>query len=138
MSDVHVRYEGSRTDTAAIKHVFRDQQGPVGRDLDRKSRLVQDAARKLVRVRTGRLLATIRREWGTGPLGAHVDVVAGKEGLTPYLGYELGGTAPHVIRPTRRKVLRFISGGRVVFAREVHHPGTRGSHFLTRALEVLR
>lgn len=36
------------------------------------------------------------------------------------------GTRPHVIRPRRAKVLRFVVGGRVVYARKVNHPGTSG------------
>lgn len=49
------------------------------------------------------------------------------------------GSAPHIIRPRRAKALRFVVGGRVVYAKVVHHPGTRGTRFLDRALrEVLR
>lgn len=138
MGSVRVDYVGSHTDPAAIRFLFRDENGPVGRELDRDARLVLDRARQLVRVRTGRLLATGRIETGAGGLGPYRDVTFGRSGLTPYLGYEHDGTGPHIIRASRRKMLRFISGGRVVFAREVHHPGTRGSHFLVRALEVLR
>lgn len=44
------------------------------------------------------------------------------------------GTRPHIIRPKRAKALRFRVGGKVVFARIVHHPGTRARPFLDRAL----
>lgn len=44
------------------------------------------------------------------------------------------GSRPHVIRPRRASVLRFNVGGRVVFARVVNHPGTKGTHFLDKAL----
>jgi hypothetical protein len=50
--------------------------------------------------------------------------------------FEHDGTAPHVIRPRTKKMLRFPSGGAVVFARVVHHPGTTGSQFMTRALPL--
>lgn len=40
------------------------------------------------------------------------------------------GTRPHDIRPRRRKVLRFSVGGRVVFTKLVHHPGTRPQPFM--------
>ena len=33
------------------------------------------------------------------------------------------GGEPYIIRPKRRKALRFTVGGRVVFARQVVHPG---------------
>lgn len=58
------------------------------------------------------------------------------------------GTRPHIIVPRNRKTLRFAadasgrrlsgrprSGADVVFAREVHHPGTRANPFIKRAVE---
>lgn len=51
-----------------------------------------------------------------------------------YARYVNDGTRPHVIRPKNAKVLRFVVGGQVVFARVVHHPGTRANPFLDRAL----
>lgn len=48
------------------------------------------------------------------------------------------GTSPHTIRPVRAQALRFQSGGRTVFAKVVHHPGTRATRFLQRALEAKR
>lgn len=44
------------------------------------------------------------------------------------------GTRPHIIRPKNKQVLRFRVGGQVVFAKVVHHPGTRAQPFLDRAL----
>lgn len=38
------------------------------------------------------------------------------------------GSRPHTITPTHAKALRFSMGGRIVFAKSVHHPGTRGAH----------
>ena len=44
------------------------------------------------------------------------------------------GARPHVIRPRRRKALRFVTkNGTVVFARKVNHPGNRPYRFLWRA-----
>jgi hypothetical protein len=39
------------------------------------------------------------------------------------------GTKPHRIRARSARFLRFEVGGRVVFAREVQHPGTKAAHF---------
>jgi hypothetical protein len=135
---VHATYTGDRPDSIIIRSVFHDRDSPVGRELDRISLIVMNKARTLVGVRSGLLISTIRREDGQGPTGRYVDVVAGVPGLTGYLGYHHDGTPPHVIRPRRRKVLRFLSGGRVVYARHVNHPGSRGTHFLTRALDAIR
>lgn len=134
----HAEYTGDKVDQAAIRAEFRDQSGPVGRELDRLSQLVLDEARRLVPVRKGTLLASIRRDSGVGPLGPYRDITAGVPGLTDYLGYVIDGTPPHVIYPSRRKYLRFISGGQVRFARKVNHPGTRPDPFLTRALDAIR
>ena len=43
------------------------------------------------------------------------------------------GTRPHTIRPRHGGVLRFVTGGRVVYATVVHHPGSRGQPWLTDA-----
>ncbi len=135
---IRATYIGHRPDLVEIRRVFRDHDGPVGRELDWASLLVVNRARTLVGVDKGNLLSSLRRERGQGPNGPYVDVTAGVPGLTRYLGYHHDGTPPHVIRPRRRKTLRFIDGGRVVFTRRVNHPGTKGTRFLTRALDVLR
>lgn len=41
------------------------------------------------------------------------------------------GARPHVIRPVKARALRFVVDGRVVFARVVHHPGNRPSHWFS-------
>ena len=40
------------------------------------------------------------------------------------------GTRPHVIRPRRRKALRFKGATGIVFAKRVNHPGTRPQPFM--------
>lgn len=59
-----------------------------------------------------------------------------------YAAYVELGTRPHVIRPRNKKVLRFAprgqgrlsgsprSGGSVVFARRVNHPGTKAKPYM--------
>ena len=68
------------------------------------------------------------------------------------------GTRPHIIRPKRAKALRFqkgrympktnpggkfrgpgkVIGGKTVFAKQVHHPGTKPRHFTRRINKDLR
>ncbi|MFE7530877.1 hypothetical protein ACFU7Y_34960 [Kitasatospora sp. NPDC057542] len=48
--------------------------------------------------------------------------------------FVLDGTRPHIIRPRNRRALRFEVAAQVVYARLVHHPGTRPNNFLGRAL----
>lgn len=122
-------------DTAALRKVFHDQRGAIGQDLDKRGRRVLDHARRGVGVDTGLLLSTIRMNRGDNSRGQYLDVIAGVQGLTPYLGYHMEGTRPHIIRPRRTGGwLRFTSGGRVVYAKQVNHPGTRPNRFLEAAL----
>ena len=139
MSGVRARYTGNRLDKAELARLFTDGDGPAGKDLDRRARRVLTAAREGVRVRTGTLLASGRRSSGRGATGIYQDITFGRAGLTHYLGYNLFGADPHVIRPRRRRALRFISrSGALVFATQVNHPGNRGHNFLVEALDAAR
>lgn len=131
-------FGGDQPDRRVIRSTFHAEDGPVGRLLDVKSRAVMAEARRLVPVRTGTLLTSIRRASGQGAQGPYVDVIAGVRGLTTYLGYILFGTEPHIIRARRRKALRFIHHGQLRFAKSVRHPGTRPRPFLQKALEAAR
>jgi hypothetical protein len=51
-----------------------------------------------------------------------------------YGGYVNDGTPPHEIDSSGPWPLRNRATGRV-FGRHVHHPGTRGAHFVERSLE---
>jgi len=60
------------------------------------------------------------------------DVVA----KAPYAAYVDNGTRPHRIGTKDKKVLRWFSGGRPVFARSVFHPGTKAAGFSLQAIET--
>lgn len=49
--------------------------------------------------------------------------------------YVRDGTRPHVITPKNAKMLRFVVNGQVVYARMVHHPGTKPNRFDERTVE---
>jgi hypothetical protein len=111
-------------------------------DLRYRLFLIAGLAKRRVQVDTGFLLTTIRDEVNSNvrryPYG---DVIAGKSGRRkkggdPRTVPEImdQGSRPHVIRARRRKALRFVVNGKVMFRRSVLHPGTRGSGFLTRSL----
>lgn len=95
------------------------------------TRQVVNRAKVLAPVRFGFLRGSIRPREDLGGSEIRIDVVA-------YVSYAYDvheGTPPHVIRPTGgRKFLKFEVGGRTVFAREVHHPGTDARPYLSRAL----
>lgn len=88
--------------------------------------------------RTGRLTSSITDGTVVGSFaeGLRVDVVAGGTRGVGYASHVEYGTRPHIIRPKRRRMLRFAMGGRDVFAREVRHPGTRPYRFMRNALDA--
>lgn len=65
-------------------------------------------------------------------------VIAGAEiGQTIYLGFQANyaahmeyGTSPHVIEPKEKLALHWYQNGTGVFAKKVHHPGTRPFGFV--------
>lgn len=136
MTRVHAQYLGSVTNDTAIHDLFRAPTGPVGQDLQQRAQRVLVSARALTPKRTGRLVSTLRIEAGDTALGPFRDVTIGFPGITDYVGYLIEGTAPHVIRPRQARALRFLSGGKIVFSRVVHHPGTRANDFMIRALNA--
>lgn len=44
------------------------------------------------------------------------------------------GTRPHIIKAKNAKALRFFSGDKPVFVKQVNHPGTKASPFMEPAL----
>lgn len=52
-----------------------------------------------------------------------------------YAPYVEFGTKPHVITPKNKKMLAFKSGGRLIFAKKVNHPGTKAYNYMRDAFE---
>lgn len=102
----------------------------AARDAARVAREVEARAKQLAPVNTGRLRGSIQAQPKFTFRGPTVRVSADVN----YATFVENGTAPHVIRPRNAKALKFKIGGRVVFARVVHHPGTKAVHFMARAV----
>lgn len=95
------------------------------------ARQVVNRAKILAPVRTNRLRSSIDyRVSSFFSLRPKAHVFSDVE----YAPYVNDGTRPHIIRPKNAKALRFRVGGQVVYARVVHHPGTKARPFLDRAL----
>lgn len=111
--------------------------GQVGRWTRGQAGRVATAARQNAPVKTGRLRASVT-------VGQARDVrgrfISGYEvsANVPYAWFVEKGTRPHVIRPRSASILRFQVGGQTVFARVVHHPGTRATSFMADALRVVQ
>lgn len=112
----------------------------IQRDLHRRMKTrVLPAAKRFVGKDTTRLEKSIREQSGVlSTRGPFSQVVAGwtgtNGGARSYVWPHHEGSAPHIIRARRAKTLRFEIRGVVVFRKQVRHPGTRGTKFLTRAL----
>lgn len=136
MSLVIARVSGS-VDTSEYDRYLTDTRDPVRRNITLRAMRVQEEVTRRCPVRTGKLRSTIRKNDGREGEKPYTDVVAGIDGVTDYLGYVLYGTSPHLIEPHNDRAnphLRFVVGGMVVFAKAVHHPGSRANDFLTKSL----
>lgn len=102
----------------------------AARDVARVARQVEERAKQLAPVDTGRLRGSITVRPFVGLRGPSVRVSAD----VSYATFVENGTRPHVIRPRTKRALKFKVGGRTVYARVVHHPGTRAVHFMSRAV----
>lgn len=133
---------GAQVDDAAFDAWVADPAGPVrARLLEPRGAAVAVRMVATAPKRTGLLAATIRRERGIGVRGPYVDIIAGERRLTPYLGYILHGTPPHMIHARRNRPnphLRFIQHGNIRFAKKVFHPGTAANDFVTASLDAAR
>lgn len=117
-----------RLDRAVLNRQIR---GASRQELEEAARQVVNRAKVLAPVDTGRLRASIRVE-RRRTLTLRSIYTIGSD--VEYADMVHGGTRPHIIRPRNRQYLRFQVGGRTVYAKVVHHPGTRARPFLDRAL----
>jgi hypothetical protein len=135
-----IRVKVTRINSTMFNKFVNARQGPIRMDLNRRASNVQAFQQRKAPRRTGTLAATSRKRQGrSNTLRPWVEVVIGKSGTTDYLGYILFGTPAHEIRaiPNRPNPrLRFMSGGSVVFAKVVWHPGTKANNFVLESLPV--
>lgn len=103
-------------------------------DMVRRGILVQNRARQLAPVDTGRLRSSIHVD-SPAVRGRRVGVRVGTN-VEYALHMEFGTRSGYTITPQRARVLRFRSGGRTVFTRRVVHPGVRARPFLRPALRA--
>lgn len=120
-------------DGAAVQRMFNSPQGPVVRELEYVTSAIQVGARARIRpsqVRSDGLSlrdSMVKRfligGWPT------MRLIAQKS----YAIFVHEGTPPHEIRPKAARALRFYSqrAGGFVFARIVHHPGTKPNRYFT-------
>jgi hypothetical protein len=116
-----------RIDTAALSRMLRARGGPVERALRAKTDHVESIAKREAPGSMPDFIDSRIESTRTGLQG----VITSSH---PATNLVLKGTRAHIIRPRRRKALRFEVAAQVVFAKIVHHPGTKANDFLGRAL----
>jgi hypothetical protein len=117
---------------AVFENFINGRTGDVGRSMQTLGREIQIAARHQAGMRTGRLRASINVDHQTNRTGHTLRI--GSD--VPYALAHHEGTKPHLITPKNGEFLRFGSGTRVVYTRQVHHPGTRANRYLSDQLRI--
>lgn len=128
---------------AALEAMLRGPNGLVYNEMIRRGQLVQDAAKRQIRLghihggggRPNLRDTLVKRVVKT--TGGDIAVLIGSDSPIALLHHE--GTRPHVILPTKGRFLAFPgNGGGVVFATKVNHPGTAPNRFLTDNLYLAK
>jgi HK97 gp10 family phage protein len=109
---------------AALSELADDIERGVHQALDAAATLAAQAARSTTEFkdRSGQLRGSIDR----GPTVAFASSFVAK---APYAEFVENGTQPHTIA-ARGRMLAFEVNGATVFARSVHHPGTKPTKFM--------
>lgn len=112
---------------------------PMRRELQRKARVtarntardLESRLRRTSPVDSGNMRQRTRATSRTTRTGAIIDVIVD----TKYAHIVRSGQRPHVITPRQAGgVLAFRTGGQLVFARSVNHPGALGNSWWDNAL----
>jgi hypothetical protein len=112
---------------AGMDYALKNPGGTLGRHLKARAVRVQSAAILQAGMRTGQLRSSIRVDHERATYGQKVTVGA----YVPHAYIHHEGTRPHVITRGGGEVMRFTKGSRVIYSREVLHPGTRPNRYLS-------
>lgn len=120
---------------SALDYELNHPSGMIGRALHKNGARMVLGARKMVGVQSGRLQRAIHYRISRTPHGQVL--IVGVKGV-PYARSHHEGTRPHLITPQRAQALRFSAGGRIVYARQVLHPGTKPNKYLSSQIKHVR
>lgn len=135
-----VRFRGGKVTATTDVHVlplanwFQKRGRREAREISRE---IAREAKRLVPVRTGRLRDSIHT---SPPRKLSMWTVEGRvTASAPYAKFVHEGTRPHIIRARNAQALRFYWPvmGRVVFFKQVSHPGTGATPFLRAAANTV-
>lgn len=120
----------SKVNDAVVFAILNEKNGMVARELARRGRKVEMAAKKLVGKESGALRTSINSSMQRDSRGIYCRVGS----PLPYALDEHNGTRRHRITAKPGRVLRFPVNGKIVFAASVMHPRTRPNPYLLKAL----
>lgn len=116
---------------AGWHEAFETTTGMVGQDVRNRSAILTLLAKIQVGKKTGQLSTSIGYTLSADQRG----VVGTIGSNNPIAWLHHDGTKPHIILPRTQKTLRFVSHGKIVYAKIVHHPGTQPNRYLTDNLK---
>jgi hypothetical protein len=128
MKTIYVENKGSTF------HLLKDPTGVVGRYMFERGLKIMAAAKVKVGKTTGALAASINISQEPTTTGQKMTIGSPLR----YAFYHHEGTRPHLIRADSGGFLRFSSRGRIVYSRQIMHPGTRPNRYLTSFLYMVR
>lgn len=114
-------------DQAGWDELLHSKVGVVGTHMKNKADLLVLMAKRQVGKKSGDLERSIRYEITIE--GGQLVATVKSDNRIALLHHE--GSPPHIIVPVKAKTLRFYSRGRIVYAKLVHHPGTRPNRYFT-------
>lgn len=110
-----------------LEHLLKGRTGPTVKDMERRARNVMAELRRTAPGSMKRKITSVTLE------GGRVEIRCSH----PATVYVVQGTRPHEIwpHPRPRAHLKFKGRtGKTVYAKMVHHPGTRPNNFMMRAV----
>lgn len=116
-----------------MDRLLNQPNGPVGKHLAKKGRLIEMAAKRQVGRKTGALRASIHMRHLRDIRGQYVKIGSS----LPYALMHHEGTKPHRIAATGGGKLVFMTRGQLVFAHSVMHPGTKANRYLSDNLRLV-
>lgn len=132
MPNITLKINGLNELIADAKRAGNQMSGLLYQAMVKATTIVQEDAKRIktgsFKNQTGNLRRSINRRVESAARG----VISTD---SKYATYVEEGTRPHVIVPIKNKMLAFKINGKMVFARSVHHPGSRPYPFMRPAME---
>lgn len=133
MAALRVTYQGTRISQPTLTA----EAAPMLRKTHQR---LQSQIVEAARLRApGGVTGNLRRQIRADPI-VPVGALTTRGGVTSHAEYSAAvheGARPHVIRAAPGRNLAFAWGGRMVFLKEVHHPGNKPNPFLTAAAHAV-